>query len=298
MNKQSYSMNKQVKISAAIATYNEEKNINDCLSSIKDIVGEIVIVDGTSSDKTAEIAESFGARVYQIPNDPMFHTMKQKSFDLSIGEWILYMDADERVSSKLAEEIVEVTSMKSEEIKMHQESIKKKDLFLRHQRLLEKRDGLIGGEDEDYVAFFFPRLNYFLGRYLKWGGVYPDGVIRLFKKGKAYLPCKDVHEQMVVNGRVGWLQHDLLHKDSPTLERYLKKNSRYIDLLVKELREDKVKKTSVQFINYFFIKPVWWFFLTQVRHKGILDGWQGVVFSFFSALRFARAYYRYIIGKI
>lgn len=298
MSKQSFSMNKNVKISAAIATYNEEDNISNCLSSIKDIVDEIVIVDGTSSDKTVEIAESFGARVYQIPNDPMFHTMKQKAFDLSIGEWILYMDADERVSPKLANEIVKIIDMNNEEIKIYQESIKKKDLFLRHQKLLEKRDGFIGRKGEEYVAFFFPRLNYFLGKYLRWGGVYPDGVIRLFKKGAAYLPCKDVHEQLVVKGKVGWLQYDLLHVDSPTFERYLKKNSRYIDLLAKELREEKVKKTPVQFINYFFIKPVWWFFLTQVRHKGILDGWQGIAFSFFSALRFPRAYYRYVIGKI
>lgn len=288
---------KKINISAAIATLNEEKNIKECLSSIKDIVDEIIIVDGTSTDKTVEIAKSFGSKVFQIPNDPMFHNMKQKSFNLASGQWILYLDADERVSSELTKEIVKVVNMNNQEIEKYQQNLGKKDLFLKHQTLLEKRDGIIGQKDKEYVAFFFPRSNYFLGRYLKWGGVYPDGVIRLFKKGKAYLPCKNVHEQMVVDGKVGWLQSDLLHNDSPTFERYLKRNSRYIDLLAKELARDQVSKDLFQFVNYFFIKSMRWFLMTQIRHKGVLDGWQGIVFSFFSALRFPRAYFRYITNK-
>lgn len=283
------------KISAALATFNEEKNIKDCLESVKDIVSEIVIVDGNSEDKTAEIAESFGAKVIRIPNDPMFHNMKQKAFDMCSGDWILYLDADERVSKELAKEIREVTNMENDEIEKYQQKLKNKDLFLRHQKLLEARDGSIGSETGDFSAFFFPRLNYFLGKYLRFGGVYPDGVIRLFKKGKAYLPCRDVHEQMVVEGRVGWLQHDLLHFSDPTFERYLKRNSRYINLLAGELKENKVGKGPVQFLSFFLVKPLSWFFLTQLRHKGVLDGFQGIVFSFFSALRFPRAFWRYIL---
>src|SRR5581483_1412425 len=102
----------------------------------------------------------------------------------------------------------------------YQKKLPNKKLFQRHQAILEARDGKIGDEEGEYNAFFFPRLNYFLGKYLRHGGVYPDGVIRLFRKGKAYLPCKDVHEQMVVKGKVGWLQNDLYHYDSPTFARY------------------------------------------------------------------------------
>ncbi len=282
------------KISAALATYNEEKNIAGCLKSVQGLVDEIVIVDGNSSDKTVEIARSFGAKVTQVTNDPMFHNMKQKAFDQAEGDWILYLDADERVSGKLSAEIKLVTGMDDDQIQDYQRNLKGKDLFLRHQKILDRRDGQIGTKDGEYVAFFFPRSNYFLGKYLRFGGVYPDGVIRLFKKDKAYLPCKDVHEQMTVLGKVGWLQYDLLHYSDPTFKRYLERNNRYINLLATELLENNAGKNPRQFINYFFIKPLNWFLLTQIRHKGILDGFQGIIFSLFSALRFPRAYWRYL----
>lgn len=282
------------KISAALATHNEEKNIAGCLESIEGLVDEIIIVDGNSSDKTPEIAKSFGAKVIRIPNDPMFHSMKQKAFDLTSGDWVLYLDADERVSGKLREEIRKVTVLDNTRMEEYQNQLKNKDLFLRHQKILEQRDGQIGQVEGGYVAFFFPRANYFLGRYLHYGGVYPDGVIRLFKKGKAYLPCKDVHEQLVVDGRVGWFQNELLHLSDPNFGGYLQKNSRYINLIADELKRNKVGKNPWQLFNFFFVKPFWWFLLTQVRHKGILDGLPGIIFSFFSALRFPRAYWRYL----
>lgn len=283
-----------IKLSAAIATYNEETNIAACLESIKDIVDEIVIVDGTSSDRTVEIVKGFGAQVTVVPNNPMFHINKQKSFDLSKGEWILYLDADERVSPKLAKEIVKVINMSQSELNDYQKKLPSKRLFDRHQKLVEQRDGQIGNSEGDYNAFFVPRLNYFLGKYLRYGGVYPDGVIRLFKRGQGYLPCKDIHEQLVVNGRVGWLENPLLHFDSPTFSRFLARNSRYIDLITTDLQKQKVKKNLTNFLNYMIIKPLVWFIMTQVRHKGILEGFQGITFSFFSALRFPRAYLRYL----
>jgi (heptosyl)LPS beta-1,4-glucosyltransferase len=287
-------MQKKIKLSAAVATFNEEENIGDCLESIKDLVDEIIIVDGTSTDKTVEIAEKYGAKVTITNNPPIFHINKQKAFDLATGEWVLYLDADERVSKKLAEEILNVMRMKNTQIDDYQKQLKKRKLFLRHQALLDARDGKIGVDDKDYVAFFVPRLNFFLGKFLKYGGVYPDGVIRLFKKGKAYLPCKSVHEQMVVLGKVGWLENDLIHYDSKTFNRYLARNSRYIDLIVKEFKETKLKPDLNNFFEYTFIKPVSWFLTTSIRNKGILDGYQGLLFSFFSALRFPRAYFRYI----
>lgn len=283
-------------LTVALATFNEEANIGACLESVKDIASEIIIVDGSSTDKTVEIAKQYGAEVVITTNPPIFHINKQKAIDLSKCEWVLQLDADERVSQKLAQEITKVINMDNDQIVDYQKRLPHGELFLKHQNLLEKRDGKIGEEDGEYVAFFIPRLNYFLGKYLKYGGVYPDGVIRLFKKGKAYLPCKSVHEQYVVLGKVGWLENSLLHLDSPTFNRYLERNSRYIKLIIKELKRDKVSKDPFQFINYLIIKPIAWFLLTQIRHKGFLDGFQGVVFSFFSALRFPRAYIGYLIS--
>lgn len=290
-------MNKQIKLSVALATFNEENNIGDCLESVRQIADEIVIVDGTSKDKTVEMAKRFNAKVLIAPNQPNFHINKQKSFDNSSGEWILYLDADERVGNELAYEIKKVILMGDDEIEKYQNELKNRQLFLRHQKLLEKRDGPIGNSFGEYAAFFVPRSNYFLGKYLKYGGVYPDGVIRLFKNGKAYLPCKSVHEQMVVEGKVGWLQNDLLHLADPTFQRYLQRNDRYINLMVEDMKKNNLDKNLKNFLNFCLIKPIWWFLLTSVRHKGFLDGLPGIIFSFFSALRFPRAYLCYLLSK-
>lgn len=282
------------KLSVVMATFNEEENIGDCLKTVEELADEIIVVDGTSTDRTVEIARKFNSQIIITSNPPIFHINKQKALEKASNDWILQLDADERVSPKLAAEIKQIISMNDEGIDKYQQTLPQKQLFLKHQKLLEERDGAIGTYNGEYRAFFVPRLNFFLGKYLRFGGVYPDGVIRLVKKGRAYFPCQSVHEQLVVDGLVGWLQHDLLHMADPTFQRYLERNSRYIDLMVEELKKNRVGKNLIQVINYFFIKPIWWFLLTQIRHKGILDGWQGIVFSFFSALRFPRAFWRYL----
>lgn len=275
-------------VSVVLATFNESKNLEACLSSVKDITDDIVVVDGSSTDNTVDIAKKFGARVIVTDNPPIFHINKQKAIDLARHEWILQLDADERVSPELGQEIIKLTKMDDDEIEKYQESLPKRNLFLRHQNLLEKRDGNIGTSHGNYAAFFLPRLNYFLGHYMRYGGVYPDGVIRLIRKGKAYLPCKSVHEQMAVDGKVGWLEHDLYHVDSPTFKRYLQRNNRYTDLLAAELKEQK--RTPLTPVKQLVLLPSWWFGLTYVRHKGFKDGWPGFVFSLFSSLRFPISY--------
>lgn len=280
-------------LSVVLATFNEEGNLSECLDSIKGLASEIVVVDGSSTDRTVEIARKYNAKIKITDNPPIFHVNKQKAIDMASGDFILQLDADERVSPELADEIRKLISFSEEEMETYEDKLPGKKLFLRHQKLLEERDGEIG-EKGPYVAFFIPRLNFFLGRYLKHGGVYPDGVIRLFKKGKAYLPCKDVHEQMVVRGHVGWLESPLLHKDSPTFSRYLSRNRRYVDLIATQLAQEKVGKDPLTMFSYLAVKPLSWLLLTQLRHKGILDGYQGLTFSFFSALRFPRAYLKYL----
>jgi (heptosyl)LPS beta-1,4-glucosyltransferase len=275
-------------LTVALATYNEEHNLQACLESVKDIAGEIVIVDGSSKDNTIEIAKKFGAEVIITNNPPIFHINKQKALELSKNDWILQLDADERITPELSEEIQKIIKMSEDEINEYQNKLPDKKLFHRHQAILNKRDGEIGADSDTYAAFFIPRLNYFLGRYLRFGGVYPDGVIRLVKKGNAHFPCVSVHEQISVNGKVGWLQNPLLHIDSPTFSRYLKRNNRYTDLMADELRQNKTNIITAFF--YLFIKPVHWFFLTFIRHKGFLDLWPGFVFSFFSSLRFPISY--------
>lgn len=310
------------KLSLALATYNEEQNVAACIESCKGLVDEVVVVDGSSTDKTAELALKAGARVIRTQNVPMFHINKQKAIDACLGEWILQLDADERVTPALGQEIKTIISMTDKEIQEYQGNLKEKKLFERHQELVfnlkhetstlqnKKLQAARYKLQEKYNAFFIPRLNYFLGGYLHYGGVYPDGVIRLIRKGKAYLPCKDVHELMEVTGKTGWLANPLIHKDSPTFKRYLQRNSRYIDHLVTELsgniqhatRNIPNKHRNMLHVTcymlymgivWIIIKPIYTFFSLLIRHKGVLDGWRGVVFAFFSSIRFARAYGRY-----
>ncbi len=284
-----------MKLSVAIATFKEEKNIEKCLNSIKEIADEIVIVDGSSTDRTVEIAAKFNAKIIVTTNPPIFHINKQKAIDASSGDWVLQLDADEVVSKKLSDEIEKVIKMSNEEIGEYEKNIP--ELFRRHQDILKARDGQIGEETGEYNAFFIARSNYFLGRFLKYGGVYPDGVIRLFRKNKARLPQMDVHEQYDVSGRVGWLKENLLHYDSPTFSKYLKRNSRYTSLMAKQFREQKLSKNPLTAFNYLIIKPIYWFLLTFIRHKGFMDSWQGFVFSFFSSLRFPISFIKYLLSN-
>lgn len=282
------------KLSVAMAVRNEEDNLPKCLDSVKGIADEIVIFDEYSTDDTVEIAKRYGARVFKEPHHEIFHITKQKAIEKCTGDWILQLDADEVVTPELAREIKEVIEMSDDEIKQRKPTSQKKwNLFMRHQKVVEDRDGKIGKETGEVVAFLFPRLNMFLGKPLVHAGVYPDAAIRLIKRGKAFLPAKDVHEQMVTNGEVSWLFSDLEHYDSPNLTRYLWRSNRYSSLLADEFEQKKLAKNVIVLFFYSIIKPVYEFLRYFIRHKGFLDGIPGFLWSAFSALRFPIAYFKY-----
>jgi len=264
------------KISVALAVFNEEENLPECLGSVRDWTDEVVVVDGGSSDKTREIARKYGAKVIKTTNPPIFHINKQKAIDACRGKWILQLDADERVSDALREEILQVIGSRrntpGEAFGHSPESCYSKTKF----------DG-----------FWLPRKNFFLGRYLTKGGQYPDYTLRLYRRGKGRLPCQSVHEQAVVKGRVGYLKNDLLHMADLNFSRYWQRFQRYTDLIADELISEKLKINFLNSLNYLIFKPLKWFFSTYVRHKGFVDGWQGFVFSFFSSLRFVVGYTKY-----
>lgn len=280
-------------LSVVLATRNEEENIGRCLESVKDIAGEIIVVDEFSDDKTCEIAEKLGAKVFKEPHHDIFHITKQKALDKATGEWILQMDADEVVTPELSEEIKLIISNQKLVIPPG-----KMKLFRRHQTLIEKRDGGIGRGGGSTVGYFIPRRNMFLGRPLIHGGVYPDGVIRLVRNGKARFPQKSVHEQIELEGGVSWLGSDLLHYDSPTLKKYLMRLNRYTDLKAQELKESKTPKNIFSFLRFTLLLPTYYFLLLFVRHLGFLDGARGFLWSFFSASHYPVAYFKYITGRV
>ena len=246
-----------MKLSLCLAVYNEEKFLHYALDSAVEMADEVIIVDGGSSDKTVSIAKSYGKKVKVIETDNpiIFHKNKQKAIDAAKGDWILQLDADEAVSPELRKEIEAVISP-------HPGGV--------HPR---------GGEP---VAYWIPRKNYFLGKFLTKGGVYPDMTIRLYKNGVARFPCKTVHENVEIEGPVGTLKTDLLHYADPDFDRYLMRWNRYTTLDA-ELMVKNGQKPG--FFEYFVVKPVHTFFSMFLRHKGFMDGYQGFVFALFSALR-------------
>src|SRR3989338_1827308 len=295
----------KAKLSVVLATRNEEQNIGECLKSVKGIAGEMIVVDEKSTDETAKVARSLGAQVYEVEHNDNFHITKQIAIDRASGDWILQLDADERVTIDLANEIKKIVNSNNNELlkrvlvrperaeRVEGANEKKLTLFLRHQELIEKRDGVIGKPSGEVVAFFIPRINVFLGKPLIHAGVYPDGVIRLIKKEKARLPAKSVHEQMEIDGEVAWLFNNLEHYDSPTFQRYLDRANRYTDLTANEFKSKNLSTSYFTLFNYSFIKPFTVFINLYFRHKGILDGFSGFVWSLFSALHFPIAYFKY-----
>ena len=139
-------------------------------------------------------------------------------------------------------------------------------------------------------AYWLPRKNFFLTRYLKNTGQYPDPVIRLFQRGRAVLPAKDVHEQMKVDGIVGWLKTDLDHYATPDFSRYLLRENRYSSLQARFYNERGLKVNFGNTIKFLFFKPAGTFLSLYFRHRGFLDGFPGFVFSLYSGLHHAFSY--------
>ena len=248
------------KITFVTSTFNEERNIRACLESVKELADEIVLVDGSSKDKTVEIAKEFGAKVKVTDNPVIFLINRQKAIDMATGDWLLNLDADEHATPELIKEIREIVKM----------------------------------DDKKYNGYFIPRKNWFLGRFLMKGGQYPDYQLRLYRNKKVHFALKDVHEQAIVEGEVGHMKNAMLHYPYKDFSAYLLKWRRYNDVFASQIKDELKSKSMFKkmwaFFDYLVIKPTWWFFWTVLRHKGIYDLWSGVAFSFFSALRFPVSY--------
>ncbi len=267
-----------MRLSLCIAVYNEEKNIHYPLDSAYDFVDEVIIVDGGSTDKTVEIARSYGKKVkiFLQDNPPMFHLNKQKAIEKATGDWILQLDADEALSEDLKKEVLKLLQLQNSKLKSNQ-----------------------------HIAYYIPRKNFFLTRFLMKGGQYPDYTIRLYRKGCARFPCKDVHENVEIithnlklktqkpenwKSKIGYLKNPILHYADPEFSRYLLRWDRYTTIEAEQLSKirdlrSKIKKIIVG-LEYFFWKPSFTFFSMYFRHLGFLDGFPGFIFSLFSSIRF------------
>ena len=229
-------------LSAYIIVKNEARDLPGCLESLKGLADQVVVVDDESTDNTVVLAKDWGAKVYARTLDG-FGKQKQFALDQCTGDWVLSIDADERVTPELARAI--------------------KDVLARP------------GEADGY---FISRKMYFLGQRLRFGGVGKDWVLRFFRRDKGrYLPL-EIHEQVVVNGPVRRLKGPLDHFSYATLEEYLEKIPDYTTMAA-QARWDAGKRFTV----LYHLRPAWELFSRVVLKGAWLDGQAGLIYAALSA---------------
>lgn len=239
-------------LSVVLITYNEENNLARTLESVKPLVrdgqGEIIVVDSGSTDHTVEIAKSFGAKVF-VEAWKGYAAQKNSAIEKAAGDWILSLDADEEISPDLAAQI---------------------------QRAAKDAPALP-------VAFWVTRKNYFLGRWIKHGGFYPDRKIRLFARGQAVFDEKRaVHEDAHTNKQTAVITTGcLIHHSYPTLSDYIDHMNRYSSLGAEMLVAEQRTGFSVIDIA---IRPWFTFVYNYFFRLGFLDGREGLLLHLYHAV--------------
>jgi len=227
-----------VTISAIILAKNEEKNIEDCIKSVV-FCDEIVVVDDNSEDKTKQIAIKNKAKVitHSLEND--FSKQRNFAIEHTKGDWMLFVDADERVPKELAEEIRQVINTHS-----------------------------------SIAGYYLKRHDYMWGKFLKFGETGNLYLLRLAKRGSGKWIGK-VHESWVANGRVAELRFPLLHFPHVTVAEFLYEINFYSTLRAAELKEQRVHTSWLQIVLY----PKAKFLQNYVFSLGFLDGTPGLVLA-------------------
>jgi glycosyltransferase involved in cell wall biosynthesis len=244
------------RLSVIIITLNEENNIYDCLESVK-WADEIIVVDSKSKDKTAEIARRYTNNVF-VTEEKSFSGKKNFALEKTKCKWILWIDADERVSESLKNEIKKV----------------------------------IENPDETIQAYEINRKSFFINGFIKHCGWYPDYGIRLFRKS-AGIRFNDVrvHEKVIYEGRKSKLKHNLLHYTDLTFEHYISKLNSYTSSSALDLH-DQGKKASVSDIIF---RPVFTFIKMYFLKLGVADGYIGLVLCTLSSvhvfIKYSKSYF-------
>jgi len=241
-------------LSVVIITHNEEVNIGRTLSSVQTLVtdgkGEIIVVDSGSTDRTVEIAKSYGAKVF-VEEWKGFAAQKNSAIDKAKGDWILSLDADEELSDGLTKEVEEICHGPAE-------------------------DGF-GSED----GYWLKRQNHFLGRALRHGGFWPDPKLRMFRRGMGRVETRPVHETFQVTGRLGTLYDPLIHHSYPTLADYIDHMNRY-----SSLGAEMAAAKGHQGFSLFniIIRPWATFTYNYIFRLGFLDGREGLLLHLYHAV--------------
>lgn len=229
-------------LSVAIIARDEERHIGACLASISGLAHEtVVLLDQRSRDRTAAIATAYGARVVVEPWRG-FAAQRNRAMELCTTPWVLFLDADERLSTALYHEIAQWLQSPQH-------------------------------RSASPVGYWIPRYNIFFGQTLRGGGWYPDHQLRLLRRGYAHYPQTQlVHEQAVLNGPSGYLYEHIWHHNIDTLGEFWQKQTRYA------LAEARIAYHQGQRARWrtFLGGPVREFWRRYVRLGGWRDGWLGL----------------------
>ncbi|MBU3626163.1 glycosyltransferase family 2 protein [Polynucleobacter sp. JS-Safj-400b-B2] len=223
-------------LSVILITRNEEANLDDCLASLEGIAQQIVVVDTDSSDHTLEIAKKHGASISQPADWPGFGPQKNRALDLATSEWVLSLDADERLTPALKSEILTA---------------------IHHSAHVD--------------CFAIPRLSWYCGRFIRHSGWSPDYVDRLFRRGTARFSDDLVHERLIPNGQVAKLYNPMLHYSFMNYSQVLQKLDRYSTASAEQAFAKGKTSSPIKAV----VHGVWAFIRTYIIRVGFLDGAQG-----------------------
>lgn len=226
------------KVSVVIITLNEESNIKGCLESVK-WADEIIVVDSGSRDKTVEICRQYTDFVYDVLWQG-FGKQKNSAVGLAHFDWILSIDADERVTPELKEEI----------------------------------EGLLKNE-LDFSGYFISRKSYFGKRLILHCGWFPDFTIRLFNRQKGRFNDVQVHESVQIDGNTGYLKHSLVHFTYKNISDFLIRMNRYSTLAANDLFKEKKKRAVLKMIFH----PPATFLKMYLLKGGYKEGFPGMILS-------------------
>lgn len=246
------------KLSAIVITYNEENNIRECLETIK-WADEIIVIDSKSTDKTAETAMEFTGKVMLVEN-MTYGQKRNHGIDAADSDWIFWIDADERVTPDLKEEIIKTINSAPTE-----------------------------------NAYYINRKSFFITKFIKHCGWYPDYTLRLFRKSAGIkFNSSLVHEKPLYEGTSGRLKNELLHYTDKTFEHYITKMNNYTTLSANELFRNGKKSGFFDII----FRPYFTFLKMYFLKLGILDGFMGLVLCILSSVHVMVKYLKlYLLNK-
>jgi glycosyltransferase involved in cell wall biosynthesis len=266
-------------LSVVIITHNEEGNIGRTLASVQPLVadgkGEVIVVDSGSTDRTVEIAKSFGAKIF-IEDWKGYAAQKNSAIDKATADWILSLDADEELGPGLAGEVYAAMHGRLGADLIEGDSLEVIEKVMAIEETQER------GEAASPVGFSISRKNFFLGRWIKHGGFWPDPKLRLFRKGAACFEKRLVHEDAkLIDGISGRLKHSLLHYSYPTLTAYIDHMNRYSSLGAEMAAAKRPRGFSLFNI---VLRPIATFIYNYFFRLGFLDGREGLLLHLYHAV--------------